>query len=159
MAELSAGYKVRLIGENWENYYGTSVGDVVTISGFNEVGWNHHFVTKAGKSVWFKRGVGFEYEILTGQTTAPDKEATFEEKVRRVTGDLSKLLISKNKSYGNSALDPVRIFAKSDTTEQLHVRIDDKLSRLKRGNSYGEDVIKDLMGYLVLLTIANEESK
>jgi hypothetical protein len=67
---------------------------------------------------------------------------------------LRDLLISKNKAYGNAALEPVRIFSKASTEEQLLVRIDDKLSRLARGSDAGEDVVQDLLGYLVLLRIA-----
>lgn len=66
-------------------------------------------------------------------------------------------LLEKNKAYGNSVLDPVRIFSQADFTEQLKVRIDDKLSRIKRGQAAGEDVKFDLVGYLILLIIAEEE--
>ncbi len=67
---------------------------------------------------------------------------------------LAEMLIAKNKAYGNSALDPVRFFSKADAAEQLRVRIDDKLSRLARGSAAGEDVVLDLLGYLILLRIA-----
>jgi hypothetical protein len=68
---------------------------------------------------------------------------------------LIKLLIDKNRAYGNSALDPVRTFSKADNIEQLKVRIDDKLSRFMRGKEYmGDNDIDDLMGYLILLKIA-----
>jgi len=67
---------------------------------------------------------------------------------------LANMLVEKNRNYGNSALDPLRIFSKADAVEQLRVRIDDKLSRLMRGKDAGEDVILDLLGYLVLLRIA-----
>ena len=63
---------------------------------------------------------------------------------------MSKFLQEKNESYGNSAYDPVRFFSKCDPIEQINVRIDDKLSRMAHGNSYGEDVEKDLLGYLIL---------
>ena len=67
------------------------------------------------------------------------------------------MLITKNKSYGDSALNPVRIFSISDNIEQLHVRIDDKLSRITRGGSFiGDNDIDDLIGYLILLKIARE---
>lgn len=61
------------------------------------------------------------------------------------------MLLEKNRKYGNSALDPVRIFSKAPTDEQIKVRLDDKLSRLSRGQGAGEDVEFDLMGYLILL--------
>ena len=75
--------------------------------------------------------------------------------IQKVCEELSDFLIEKNKKYGDSALNPVRIFSKQNTTEQLLVRIDDKLSRLARGGEYpGDDDILDLLGYLVLLRIA-----
>lgn len=67
---------------------------------------------------------------------------------------LRDLLHQKNTAYGNSALDPVRIFSKADTEEQIRVRLDDKLSRLSRGSAAGEDVELDIMGYLILLRVA-----
>ncbi|MCK4739061.1 MAG: hypothetical protein KAT46_03855 [Deltaproteobacteria bacterium] len=71
--------------------------------------------------------------------------------------DLKSLLINKNRQYGNSALDPVRIFSKSDTSEQLRVRIDDKLSRLRSGQlDDDEDVEIDLLGYLILMRVAKK---
>ena len=71
---------------------------------------------------------------------------------------IAQLLIDKNIAYGDSALDPVRIFSKSNPIEQLHVRIDDKLSRLMKGTDYvGDNDIDDLIGYLVLLKIAKEK--
>lgn len=67
---------------------------------------------------------------------------------------LATMLVKKNVAYGNSALEPVRVFSRASTVEQLLVRLDDKLSRLARGSADGEDVEKDLLGYLVLLRIA-----
>jgi len=76
----------------------------------------------------------------------------------RISDELQKIetfLHDKNDAYGNSALDPVRVFSRTDTAEQLRVRIDDKLSRLMRGGEYpGDDTVLDLVGYLVLLRIA-----
>lgn len=71
---------------------------------------------------------------------------------------LRDLLVSKNRAYGNAALDPVRIFSKADPEEQIRVRLDDKLSRLARGQAAGEDVELDLMGYLVLLRVARRRA-
>ena len=77
--------------------------------------------------------------------------------IAKVCDEVKEMLIAKNKSYGDSALNPVRIFATSDNVEQLHVRIDDKLSRISRGGSFlGDNDIDDLIGYLILLKIARE---
>jgi len=74
--------------------------------------------------------------------------------------ELKLMLLDKNANYGDSALNPIRIFSKADTTEQIKVRIDDKLNRLMQGNDIletDEDVIKDLIGYLALLLINMRE--
>lgn len=82
------------------------------------------------------------------------KKPNFEEMVDVVLADISQMLKLKNRAYGNSALEPLRIFSKADDVEQLNVRIDDKLSRIKRGAAAGEDVEIDLIGYLVIKQIA-----
>jgi len=69
---------------------------------------------------------------------------------------LRQMLFEKNAAYGNSALDPLRVFSKADPEEQIRVRLDDKLSRLSRGSAAGEDVEQDLLGYLILLRVARK---
>lgn len=87
--------------------------------------------------------------------TLPDVEgAPLGEDILDECLGIAEMLIEKNRAYGNSALQPVRVFSKASSEEQLLVRIDDKLSRLARGSAAGEDVVADLIGYLVLLRIA-----
>ena len=82
-------------------------------------------------------------------------EASIKEELAKI----EHLLIQKNRAYGNSAIDPVRIFSQASPVEQILVRIDDKLSRIQRGRVssdaiVAEDTIGDLIGYLVLLRVA-----
>jgi hypothetical protein len=85
----------------------------------------------------------------------------FSHKVSTYLLEIRELLISKNIKYGNSALEPIGIFSKLDPTEGLLIRIDDKLKRIKNGSleKDDEDVINDLIGYLVLLKIQSLEDK
>lgn len=69
---------------------------------------------------------------------------------------VKQMLLQKNARYGDSALAPLRIFSQANPVEQILVRIDDKLSRIKSTKTDDEDVILDLIGYLVLLQIAKE---
>jgi hypothetical protein len=90
-------------------------------------------------------------ECLSGQKT-------FEGDVTRVLDNLKEILLQKNRKYGDAALNPIRIFAKSDAVEQIRVRIDDKLKRIQnRQDDEDEDVELDLLGYLVLLRIAKRK--
>jgi hypothetical protein len=85
----------------------------------------------------------------------------FHEKVYKVLSEITDLLVSKNLKYGNSALEPIGVFSKLSAKEGLLVRIDDKLKRIKNGSleKDDEDVINDLIGYLVLLKIQTLEEK
>jgi len=77
------------------------------------------------------------------------------EKITEVCNEIKELLLEKNRKYGDSALNPIRILSKSDSVEQLKVRIDDKLNRLKNlQEDETEDTITDLIGYLILLKIS-----
>jgi hypothetical protein len=101
----------------------------------------------------------------------------FQSALSREIGEVYEMLLGKNAAYGNSALDPLRVFSASDAEEQIRVRIDDKLSRLARCRGKTppsvdaffegmrmllnarnmrdrEDTVMDLIGYLILLRMA-----
>lgn len=85
---------------------------------------------------------------------AQEKSDPFAVKVHHILSGIENMLIEKNRKYGNAALEPVRIFSKVDSLEQIRVRIDDKINRIRnRQNDEDEDVINDLIGYLVLYKI------
>ena len=79
----------------------------------------------------------------------------FNEEVAKVLDDIRDMLIAKNAKYGNSAIEPIGVFSKLSPREGLLTRIDDKLKRIKNGSldKDDEDVVNDLIGYLVLLKI------
>lgn len=66
---------------------------------------------------------------------------------------MKEFLIAKNTKYGNSALEPLRTFSKADSEEQLLIRMDDKLSRIKNATEPRMNDIVDLTGYLHLYII------
>jgi len=80
------------------------------------------------------------------------------DKIKKVGQEVIDLLLEKNESYGDSALNPAGIFASGNAVDNLTSRIDDKLMRIKTQGfrGYGEDNVKDLIGYLILLKIALE---
>lgn len=74
--------------------------------------------------------------------------------IAETCNNIRDFLLAKNQRYGNSALEPVRMFSRASSEEQIRVRIDDKLSRLKTLDpSDTEDVELDLIGYLILLRV------
>ena len=102
------------------------------------------------------------YDMTVGRPVKPPQvpvpEVPLDDRVDEVCEHIADLLKSKNRKYGDAALNPKRIFSKSDTLEQLNVRIDDKLSRIaNRQNDEDEDVELDLIGYLILKRIAKNK--
>jgi hypothetical protein len=171
MSEVKVGDYVRLVGPSWENDYdGYGVGDIVRVVKVTDFGaiWTEG-VGKVGQnwklydsdSVYYP---GYAVEVADINVThkgrpvedLPREALTFEQKVRRILTDVGDIVVARNKEYGNSALDPVRVFSKSDRMEQLKVQLDHKLSRIARGGDPGIDTLRDLIGYEVLYIIAME---
>lgn len=72
-----------------------------------------------------------------------------------VCDEVKQILIDKNRRYGDSAINPVRLFSKADPVEQINVRLDDKLSRIRSAQDDDtEDAELDLIGYLILKRVA-----
>jgi hypothetical protein len=69
---------------------------------------------------------------------------------------VAAMLISKNQQYGDSALNPLRVFSKATPEEGMNIRLDDKLSRIARGAGENEDPEFDIIGYLVLKRIGKK---
>jgi len=72
---------------------------------------------------------------------------------------IKELLLAKNREYGNSVLEPLNVFSALTAEQQIDVRIDDKLKRLRTIKQMDdvrihEDTEQDLIGYLILKRVA-----
>lgn len=80
--------------------------------------------------------------------------------IMREVLEVGRLLLEKNAQYGDSALEPIGMMSGADAVEAIDVRLDDKFSRLKRGvNDDPEDVLLDIIGYIVLRRIASNRQE
>ena len=90
-------------------------------------------------------------------TDCSTRSETMQENITKTCDGIAHLLIGKNERYGNSALEPMRVFSRADLAEGILVRLDDKLSRIKHASSDGKPLrkndIADMMGYLVLYCV------
>lgn len=103
---------------------------------------------------------GYEFRFRPVVDLIEDESDT-QQHIRAICDEYRDFLLAKNKQYGDSAVNPVRIFSKASPEEQLLVRIDDKLSRLVRGNASlepDEDIMDDLVGYWLLLKAARRKA-
>ena len=70
---------------------------------------------------------------------------------------IKELLLEKNRKYGDSAVNPCRVFSNASPMEQILVRMDDKVNRWKnKQDDDDEDISLDLVGYLVLYRVAQQ---
>ena len=99
-------------------------------------------------------GIWFQEHTRTDEIKEINVDTLSE--IKYILKELQDLLEEKNEAYGDSALNPIRLFSNASAVDALCVRIDDKLSRIKnRGITVDtEDSVTDLLGYLVLLKIA-----
>lgn len=90
---------------------------------------------------------------------ADSNEADVQGEIHKVVMGLRDFLIEKNKRYGNSALQPNTVFSThlgdpNPAVNNILVRLDDKISRIQNADMLRKNDIIDMLGYLVLLTIA-----
>ena len=83
---------------------------------------------------------------------------TVNRKINDFYDAMSDLNIYKNTQYGNIGSDPINIFAKHMSPENVAIngilqRLDDKLGRVKNANELRANDICDLVGYLCLLSV------
>jgi hypothetical protein len=78
-----------------------------------------------------------------------------QKKIRQITESICRLLIEKNRRYGDAALCPKNIFSGLSAGEAIKVRLDDKLGRImaNEGPPRKND-FSDLIGYLVLFCVS-----
>lgn len=101
-------------------------------------------------------GIWFQEETRTDTVKLKLKEFDTLQEVKYLLTELQDLLEEKNKAYGDSSLNPIRLFSKISAVNALCIRIDDRLSHIKnKGITIDtEDSLMDLIGYLILLKIA-----
>ena len=81
---------------------------------------------------------------MTFNLIGNDKTGNF----KGILDSINDLLEYKNSKYGNSALEPLNIFAEFGPIGQ---RLDDKLARVKNCEELRKNDVVDIIGYLVLL--------
>ena len=100
-------------------------------------------------------------QTSTGGNGVSEPISAFED-LEEFIDSLHKFLYTKNKRYGNSVLEPLSIFSKHTNNNQdqalnnILIRLDDKLSRIRNADKLRENDVADLLGYLVFLGIKLE---
>ena len=76
-----------------------------------------------------------------------------QENIIAFTGAIRDLLLDKNQKYGDSALQPKRVFYKGDAVNSILIRLDDKIGRIMASHVPLINDVADIIGYCTLLLI------
>lgn len=79
-----------------------------------------------------------------------------QDKIEKVCYSLIDFLKTKNKNYGDSALNPISVFSTLTAAERMAVRMDDKISRIVNSEKERKNDYLDLLGYLVLKMVEKD---
>lgn len=84
-----------------------------------------------------------------------------QQKIKEITDGMQELLLYKNQKYGDSAINPKKIFYKGDSTNSILIRLDDKLGRIISNTEEKPRIndVADIIGYCTLLLINMGVSK
>lgn len=79
-----------------------------------------------------------------------------QQKIAEITEAIRDLLLYKNQKYGDSALNPKKIFYKGDARNSILIRLDDKLGRIMANADATPRIndVADIIGYCTLLLIS-----
>lgn len=93
----------------------------------------------------------FKIEIISSKPAEYDTT----DKIRDLFDNFADFLIEKNNRYGDSALNPTKIFSEIDAGSQIRTRLDDKLQRIANSDELRKNDVCDVFGYVALLMIEN----
>lgn len=101
-------------------------------------------VTKDGNVI--KKTPKVPYKIVTET----------QQKIKDILSGMTDLLLYKNKKYGDSAINPKKIFYKGDSTNSILIRLDDKIGRVMSNTEEKPRVndVADIIGYCTLLLVS-----
>ena len=98
---------------------------------------------------------GMNLADLMSQSPWGDLPPT-QQKIHEIMGAMKDLLLYKNQKYGDSAINPKKIFYKGDSTNSILIRLDDKIGRVISNTEEKPRVndVCDIIGYCTLLLIS-----
>ena len=77
-------------------------------------------------------------------------------RIEEILDSMTELLLYKNRMYGDSALNPRKVFYKGNSTNSILIRLDDKISRIQNNERDIPRVndVCDIIGYCTLLLVS-----
>lgn len=91
-------------------------------------------------------------QILYNESKVIEDMAT-QQKIQILFSNFKDFLQEKNKRYGDSVINPVKVFSKVEPENKACIRLDEKLQRIINSDELRKNDVADTFGYLALLMI------
>ena len=94
--------------------------------------------------------------VKMGYVAEDFEDTPTQQKIKDILSGMTDLLLYKNKKYGDSAINPKKIFYKGDSTNSILIHLDDKIGRVM-SNTEGKprvNDVADIIGYCTLLRVS-----
>ena len=94
--------------------------------------------------------------VKMGYRAEDFEDTPTQQKIKGILSGMTDLLLYKNKKYGDSAINPKKIFYKGDSTNSILIRLDDKIGRVMSNTEEKPCVndVADIIGYCTLLLVS-----
>ena len=94
--------------------------------------------------------------VKMGYKAEDFEDTPTQQKIKDILSGMTDLLLYKNRKYGDSAVNPKKIFYKGDSTNSILIRLDDKIGRVMSNTEEKPRVndIADIIGYCTLLLVS-----
>ena len=91
--------------------------------------------------------------VKMGYNAEDFEDTPTQQKIKDILSGMTDLLLYKNRKYGDSAINPKKIFYKGDSTNSILIRLDDKIGRVMSNTEEKPRVndVADIIGYCTLL--------
>lgn len=102
------------------------------------------------------KNISIPVEEVGKKSSELNETLTTQQKIHEIMEAMKDLLLYKNQKYGDSAINPKKIFYKGDSTNSILIRLDDKIGRVKSNTEEKPRVndVCDIIGYCTLLLIS-----
>ena len=94
--------------------------------------------------------------VKMGYKAEDFEDTPTQQKIKDILAGMTDLLLYKSRKYGDSVVNPKKIFYKGDSTNSILIRLDDKIGRVTSNTEEKPRVndVADIIGYCTFLLVS-----
>ena len=146
MAKINS--RVKILKDYSENGITLTKGSIIKVIDAEE-----EFIKLEGSNCKWNKKYFIEQGYFMILPAEEINDSTTQEKIQTLFSNFKDFLQEKNKRYGDSVINPVKVFSKVEPENKACIRLDEKLQRIINSDELRKNDVSDTFGYLALLMI------